>query len=464
VLPGNAAAGQWLGTFDASYQAAAPGGDTIVVPAGTYGNQVIQHRASMANLTAACTPLQTAGCVHFVMAGPVSVGTLEIRGSNLWVDGGNQLRVRGYIDTEADSAAQHPDHVIVENAASTAFGVFNADTVTFKNLDVGPQTLGTNCGAIQGSGLENKIGYAGGVVYEPRNITLDGLRIHNQNVNSAGRASDCHFGGLFIVTVQGLTIENSIFERNVVYHIQIQNFSGPKATRVVIDHNSFGCPVEWLDEKGENTCDGQAAIQFDYDPGTEFTVRNNVAAAGTGKLFDCYAVPLCQEVRNGGLRGVVANASGNEEVAAAPTAPPLLGGSPPPPPAQCADGKDNDGDGKVDLADPGCSNTSDTDETDVAAPNCPDTTLPLTKITEDAKSITFQWSPPASAEWYTFWTAPSQTGTLTRVSNGPAVLTNGTTRTTVKFGKVASGGCYQVRALGPIAVGGFKQQIHLAAW
>jgi len=58
------------------------------------------------------------------------------------------------------------------------------------------------------------------------------------------------------------------------------------------------------------------------------------------------------------------------------TAPP----PPPPPPAVCADGLDNDGDGKVDLADPGCSSSTDTDETDAVTPPPPvgacDTTTP----------------------------------------------------------------------------------------
>ena len=38
-----------------------------------------------------------------------------------------------------------------------------------------------------------------------------------------------------------------------------------------------------------------------------------------------------------------------------------------PPPAQCADGLDNDGDGLVDLSDPGCSSSTDNDETNAAA-------------------------------------------------------------------------------------------------
>lgn len=335
LTAGRAAAADWKGSFDASYQAAQPG-DTIVVPTGTYGNQVIGYRASAANLANGCTPANTSKCIRFVMAGQVVVGLLEIRGSSVWVQGGNQLRARGYIDTEADSAGQHPDHVIVEGTQSTAFGIFNADTVTFKDMDVGPQTLGTNCGAIQGAGLENKIGYGGGVVYVPRNITLDGLRIHNQNVNSAGRASDCHFGGLFLVTADGLTIKNTVFERNVVYHVQIQNFGGaPPAKNVVFDHNSFSCPVEWLDEKGENVCDGQRAIQFDYDPGMEFTLTNNVAANGTNGLYGCY-VGTC-----GGLAGL--KTSGNVDLAASPVAPPLLGGTPPPPKPECSDGTDKIG-------------------------------------------------------------------------------------------------------------------------
>lgn len=37
---------------------------------------------------------------------------------------------------------------------------------------------------------------------------------------------------------------------------------------------------------------------------------------------------------------------------------------PPPAPAACADGTDNDGDGLVDLADSGCADAADTDETD----------------------------------------------------------------------------------------------------
>jgi hypothetical protein len=41
------------------------------------------------------------------------------------------------------------------------------------------------------------------------------------------------------------------------------------------------------------------------------------------------------------------------------------------PPAQCSDGQDNDADGVIDLADPGCADPSDTDETDPPPPVSP---------------------------------------------------------------------------------------------
>lgn len=53
---------------------------------------------------------------------------------------------------------------------------------------------------------------------------------------------------------------------------------------------------------------------------------------------------------------------------------PLVDDDPPPPPplAQCEDGLDNDGDGLVDLADPGCSSASDDDEFNEPPPPPPD--------------------------------------------------------------------------------------------
>jgi hypothetical protein len=307
--PGNPA--PWLGSFDASYQAA-PIGSVITVPAGTYGTQVINYRAGLAKLTGSLY-------VRFVMGGAVQVnGQLEVHGPRVHIDGGNKLRVSGYTDTEGDSLTKYPDHVLFENLQSGNIGVFSSTDVTFRNIDCGPSTVGANCNRI-----ENKIGYGSGVEVNPSNILFDRVYIHNQNVNAAGRASDCHYGGLFIVSVDGLVIRNSRFERNVVYHIQIQNFSGPPAKNVLFENNSFGAPVEWLEEGGENTPNGQRAIQFDYDPAGQFTLTNNVASNGPFGLYGCY-VGNCGGVdANGQPLSVKEKESGTSNLPVSVVAPPL---------------------------------------------------------------------------------------------------------------------------------------------
>ena len=71
------------------------------------------------------------------------------------------------------------------------------------------------------------------------------------------------------------------------------------------------------------------------------------------------------------------------------------------------------------------------------------TDLPLTKVAEDASTITLGWTPPAGAAGYTFWADGK------RVSS-----TLDGTRSTAKFAKVASG-LYAVNALGVVAVGSY---------
>jgi hypothetical protein len=404
AIVGGASAQQqaaWLGSFDASYQAAQPG-DTIIVPAGTYGSQVIGVRTGLRGGT--CSITDTSRCITFTMGGNVQInGQLEVHGAGIRVDGGGKLRVSGYTDTEADSVASAPDHVVFENLQTGNIGVYSSTDVTFRNVDVGPSTVGAGCNR-----NENKIGYGSGIEVVPRNVLFDRLYVHNQNVNAAGRVSDCHYGGLFIVTVDGLTIRNTIFERNVVYHVQVQNFSGPPARRVVFENNSFGCPVEWLDELGENTCDGQRAIQFDYDPGVEFTLTNNVAANGPNGLYGCY-VGTCGGVDGNNLPlSVKARESGTVNLTLSPTAPPLLGTIPPPPP-----------------------------------PTCPGMTLPLTKIAETQSTVTFAWQSVTGAIGYRF-----------SYSNAPSKYSHtwDGSRSTAKFAQGSA--CYRVEALGVLADGG----------
>jgi hypothetical protein len=307
-------------SWNRAYQLAAPG-TVIALAPGQYPRQVLQARSALQKLRPGCTFAEPGQCIVFQPAsgGTVVVtGGLEIRGSSIWVKGTAtpstglptrnrrySIKVTGYVDTEADSEASHPDHVIVEGIDTTSFGVFNVDTATFRNLDIGPATIGTDCRIVEGNGFENKIGYAGGVEVVPRNVTLDGLLIHNQNRNPEGEASDCHFGGLFLATAKGLIVRNSVFTQNAVYNVQVQNFSGaPPPTNVRFENNVFGCPVGWLYEPGGDTrCDQQADIQFNAEsPFTNWLFRFNSFGAGIGQYVDGASYSNVRLVGNVGSR------------------------------------------------------------------------------------------------------------------------------------------------------------------
>ena len=318
-------------SWNRAYQLAQPG-QRIQVAAGTYPAQVIQSRTALRKLSG-CTPADTSKCVVFEPQGPVTIdGVLEVRGSSVYVKGsrstggpapgaGYSITVKGSASVEANSVSDYPDNVIFEGIDTNSTGVFGADTVTFKNMDVGPATVvapNGQCYVKEGSGFENKIGYGGGVMVTPKNITWDGLRIHDQNGDPSRELGDggsgCHWGGLFLVAVDGLTIRNSVFERNVVYNVQIQ---GNPATlkNVLFDTNSFGCPVDWK-YRGD-VCDGQRSIQFD-GAFPSVTLRNNLSANGTGwdgssGLYGCY-VGSC-----GGFAGNVF--TGNKDLPDSTTAP-----------------------------------------------------------------------------------------------------------------------------------------------
>ena len=321
-------------SLNGAYQRASAG-DTVQVAAGTYSNQVITSRAALRNL--GCSPADTSACVRFVGSGVRVSGQLEIYGSDVWIDGGTNrtspgFDVTGLIDTRAESSGAVPDHVIVQGTHSASFSVFNTDTATFRWMNIGPATVSSGCAVKEGPAGENFISWNNNVEFVSRNLTLDGLYIHDQNGDAQARppVADCHFGGLFLVTANGLTIKNSVFERNVVYNVEIQNFVGPPATNVTFTNNSFGCPVDWL--SSEAPCDGQSSIQFDGTfPG--ITITNNVFA---GSAYGCYAGNC--DYSNDTIAGNIVLAPSTT----APSLPGSLGGpgspitlasSPPPPPA-----------------------------------------------------------------------------------------------------------------------------------
>lgn len=291
-------------SWNRAYQRSRPG-TVVEVGGGTYGSQTITSRASMRDLEPGCATESTSNCVVFRPARGATVtiaGSLEVRGSSVWVQGTASptggvpsasrtynIRITGYVDTEADSTSSYPDHVIFEGIHSTSFGAFGVDTATFRNMDVGPATVtsqGSGCYVKEGEGFENKIGFGRGILVVPRNVVLDGLRIHNQNGDEGRIAGGCHWGGLFVVTVDGLVIRNSVFSQNVVYNIQAQNFNAdttPPPTNVTIENNWFGCPVNWI-YQSDTTCDGQSDLQFNAaSQFANWLIRFNSFAGGVGQ-------------------------------------------------------------------------------------------------------------------------------------------------------------------------------------
>lgn len=305
-------------SWNAAYQRARPG-QVIEVAGGTYPGQTIEGRSATRNLSPGCTPADPARCIVFRPAAGASVavqGNLQVDGSSVWIQGTSSpaspvptrgrtfsITVSGYVDTEATSEEDFPDHVVVQGIAATSFGVFGVHHALFRDLDIGPATVGAGCNIVEGPGIENKIGIGGGIEVVPTDVTLDGLLIHNQNRNQAGADSDCHFGGLFLATANRLTIERSVFSQDAVYDIQVQNFDGvPPPAHVTIQNNWFGCPTLWLYQAGgEGQCDGQEAIQFNSDaPFADWLIRYNSFVSGIGQYVDGASFSDVRVVGNAG--------------------------------------------------------------------------------------------------------------------------------------------------------------------
>jgi hypothetical protein len=156
-------------------------------------------------------------------------------------------------------------HVAFVGLHAAGFAIGPNHHITIKGGDFGPNYI---CGGT-GTG-ENKIGPDGTIARQwPHDILLDGVRIHDQNSQSLDR---CHTGGLFIISGYRLTIRDSVFSRDAVYDIQVQDFTDAnccgmkfgQAHDVVVENNWFGAPVRGLDEpNGSLRNDNQPELQLD---------------------------------------------------------------------------------------------------------------------------------------------------------------------------------------------------------
>jgi chitodextrinase len=279
-------------SFDRGYRAAQPG-DVVQIAGGTYPDQTINVDTSMVGVTADVVFQPAAGSTVTIN------GDLSVFGSHIAFRGSgspynlklHNLLVQG---TAGSNTAQFDTF---ENLDGAGFEIGPTHHITLKGGDWGPNYV---CGG--GGTIEDKIGPDGTIMNQwPHDITLDGLYIHDQNSQNL---NNCHMGGLFLISGGPITIRNTVFSQNVVYQIQIQNFTtasccgmnfGP-VHDLTIENNWFGPPVTGLaDPGGDRANDNQPELQFDTrgsDCWRNILIRFNSVTNGIDMSFDtpsCYS-------------------------------------------------------------------------------------------------------------------------------------------------------------------------------
>lgn len=275
--------------------ASASAGDVIGVKAGTYSaNWEFAYRAAFANST--CDPLGawgsvvTSSCVKVEPAQSENVtlnGHITSYSGGVWVRGSVtnsvtapqsyetrtfNITVNGYVNTEANSVTNYPDHVTFQGIDAKQIGAFSSKYVAFSEVDAGPQVMGTNCainGSFGGSLAGNNTAYGGGITVTPEFILFHRVLFHGASRDANGKASDCHTGGFFLKGGTDLVFRQSVWLHNSVYNVQIQSVGGAPIGSLTFENNWFGCPVGWVagganpgDPLTDSNCNGQSDIQF----------------------------------------------------------------------------------------------------------------------------------------------------------------------------------------------------------
>ena len=259
-------------SFDRAYQVAQPG-DTVRVAGGHYPPQTIGVEVSKVKAAANVTFRPAPGAAVTID------GDLHVLGSHITfrgTSGRSGFRLRN-LYSDPTEGPDTSNHVSFEYLRGAAFEIGPNVNIKILGGDWGPNVCTGN------KSLENSVTplytEPGRV---PTNIVLDGLRIHDQN---SANLSQCHMGGLNVVSASGMTIRNTVFSRNAVYDIEVgdftRQFGNPR--HVLLENNVFGAPV--LQDRV--TDDGQVELQLQsagrYD---DWLIRFNSFKNGIGLNFD----------------------------------------------------------------------------------------------------------------------------------------------------------------------------------
>lgn len=266
-------------TFNRAYHAALPG-QTIRIAGGHYPPQTVRVDTSKVDARANVTFVPAPGATVTVDGDLVMYGSHAVFRS----PSPKRFRVRN-LWSQAVRGPATSNHVTFDGLHAATFSVGPNLAITLRRLDVGPNV-------IQDNDEENTIGPDGNIRNQwPRRIVLDRVFIHDQQ--SRDLASN-HNGGLALISGHGLTIERSRFARDVVYDIEVQDFTNPECcgmkfgnwTDVTLENNWFGAPVEGLPDGTRN--DEQPEVQLDPrgGPWRNWLIRRNSFANGLAIAFD----------------------------------------------------------------------------------------------------------------------------------------------------------------------------------
>jgi hypothetical protein len=307
-------------SFDRAYRVATPG-QTIELAGGTYPPQLIKVDPTKVHATKNVVFRPAPGARVLI------AGELTMYGSHATFLGSGKpsnFRLRK-LTSVATRGALTSNHVAFVDLDGETFTIGPNSDITIKGGDFGPSVacharnsktprkswcpVGSPYARVGNDGsngsYENGIGPDGTILNQwPHDILLDGVTIHDQNSLDL---TAMHQGGLFIISGYRITIRNSKFLRNVVYQVQVQDFTnkaccgmtfGPLHD-VVIENNWFGQAVTGLsDPGGDHAGDNQPELQLDPRGGrcwSNWLVRFNSFHHGPAIGFD--AQPCFQDFR-----------------------------------------------------------------------------------------------------------------------------------------------------------------------
>jgi hypothetical protein len=248
------------------------------VAAGTYPAQRIPYSSARNGAGAN---------VRFVAApGARIAGDLLVYGSHVTIRGAARRPLTLHTLFSRVTSANATAHQLFENLSGATFQIWGTRYVTISKSNWGPGT--------EPSDSESRITPDGGVLNSyPEHILLDRIQLHDQNSTDL---TSHHNGGMELVAGRYITIRRSHFYSDVVYDIEVQDFTNPgccgmkfgNPSHVTLEGNVFEAPVLGPPYGTPKQRAGQPEVQFDPQGGgwTDWTIRRNLFEEGLGTAFD----------------------------------------------------------------------------------------------------------------------------------------------------------------------------------